>query len=89
MSSPRCGESTPGRSGARRRSARAAAARLAAATLAVAALAATALAPARALAADELDFGLEQHQALNSIYFTTVRGGVLVPLTDWTEWSGS
>lgn len=36
-----------------------------------------------------LNFGLEQHQALNSIYFITVRGGVLVPLTDWAEWSGS
>ncbi|HBR06179.1 MAG TPA: ABC transporter substrate-binding protein [Desulfovibrio sp.] len=36
-----------------------------------------------------LNFSSGQHQALNSIYFTTVRGGVLVPLTDWTEWSGS
>lgn len=36
-----------------------------------------------------LNFDLEQHQALNSIYFITARGGVLVPLTDWAEWSGS
>lgn len=64
MSSPRCGESTPGRGGARRRPARpapAVAAPPAVAALVVAALAATALGPARAFAADELDFGLEQH----------------------------
>ena len=36
-----------------------------------------------------VNFSAAEHQALHSIYFVTVRGGTLVPLTNWAEWGGS
>jgi hypothetical protein len=31
-------------------------------------------------------FGLNKHQGLDEVYFTTVEEGHFVPLTDWGKW---
>lgn len=53
--------------------------------------------PAAAEGIKDLDLGIGvpvslesgDHQALHSVYFVTVQGDVLVPLTDWARWGGS
>jgi branched-chain amino acid transport system substrate-binding protein len=32
-------------------------------------------------------FGPEKHQALDAVYYTTVRQGMTVPISDWNAWS--
>lgn len=34
-----------------------------------------------------ISFGLNQHQGLNKVYYTTIEQGRFVPLTDWQRWA--